>query len=133
MIIYRPLALCVPQFVGGPLASWGPRLKPINPALPRPMRSPRFRHLWEWALVLMPDNVTWCFDISNPHNDTERVLRYTHQNGLNSQGTTPLSCLSDVVLETPVTPYLETHMNLHTRNTKINVRERNIRETVWAQ
>jgi len=32
MIIYRPFTLCVPQFVGGPLGSWGPWLKPIKPA-----------------------------------------------------------------------------------------------------
>jgi len=31
MIIYRPLTQCVPQFVGGPIGSWGPRLKPIYP------------------------------------------------------------------------------------------------------
>jgi len=29
MIIYRQLTLCAPQFAGGPLGSWGPRLKPI--------------------------------------------------------------------------------------------------------
>jgi len=36
---HQQLALCVPQFAGDPLGSWGPRLKPIclgywlNPAL----------------------------------------------------------------------------------------------------
>ena len=29
--LYQRLNLCVPQFPGGPLASWGPRLKPIEP------------------------------------------------------------------------------------------------------
>jgi len=40
LIIFRQLTLCVPQFVGGPLAPWGPRLKPANgksgPGCPTP-------------------------------------------------------------------------------------------------
>jgi len=29
VIIYLPLTLCLPQFVGDPLGSWGPRLIPM--------------------------------------------------------------------------------------------------------
>jgi len=34
MIIYRPMTIRVPQFVGAPLGSWGPRLKAIGKSGP---------------------------------------------------------------------------------------------------